>query len=112
MNDVTHLPTPGVILDLDIEQRDERDIKPPFIVTVGSKQVTFADPNEIDWRDLAAVKIPADILVAALSTEDLKHVRSQEMPAWKFNKLMDTYYDYYNLEEKIRDARRRDQFGS
>lgn len=110
MTNVTHLPEQGIILDLDLEERPAEDIKPPFVVKVGGKTLTFADPNEIDWQDLAAVDIPVDLLRVAMSPEDRKHLASQAMPGWKFNRLMEAYYTHYDLEKKIRDAKRQQAF--
>ena len=105
-DNVTQLPQPGVILDLDIEERDPKDVKPPFVTKVGEKTITFSDPNEIDWQDLAAVEMPVDLLRVAMSREDRNHLASQKLPAWKFNRLMEAYYAHYDLEEKIRNAKR------
>ena len=110
-DNVSRLPEPGVILDLDAEVRDEKDIKPPFVVKIGDRKVTLEDPTEIDWRDLAAVEIPADLLRVAMSTEDRIYLQGVDMPAWKFNRFMESYYTHYDLEDKIRDAKRRSQFG-
>lgn len=107
---VVKLPEPGVVLDLDAEERDPRDIKPPFRSVIGGKTLTFADPMDIDWRDLAAVEAPAQMVRLALSPEDADHISRQGLPTWKFNRLMEAYYKHYNLEEKIREARRQSQF--
>lgn len=111
-DNVTRLPRPGVILDLDAEERPESEVKPPFVVTVGGKDVTLEDPANIDWKKLAAVDIPADLLHVAMSKEDRKHIFDTEMPGWKFNRFMDAYYNHYDLEEKIREAKQRQQFGA
>lgn len=108
-DNVTHLPDPDVILDLDNEERPKEDVKPPYVVKIGDKKLTFADPAEIDWRDLAAVEIPADLLRVAMSREDRIHLQKQELPGWKFNRLMESYYQHYDLEEKIRNAKRQQQ---
>lgn len=110
-DNVSKLPTPGVILDLDAEERPREDIKPPFVVNVGGKQVTFADPGDIDWRQLAAVEIPADLLRVAMFKEDRSHLSKLALESWKFNRLMESYYTHYDLEDKIRDAKRQAAFG-
>lgn len=107
---VHQLPEPGVIVDLDTVERDPKDVKDPFVAKVEGRNVTFADPNEIDWRDLASVQIPQDLLRVSLSTEDLEHIQDVKMPSWKFNKLMKAYYDYYDLAEKIKQAQRQATF--
>lgn len=112
MSNVTKLPEPGVILDLDAEERPEKDVKPPFIVMVEGRKVTLEDPSDIDWRDLATVEIPADLLRVAMSSEDRQYLQGLAMPTWKFNRLMEAYYVHYDLEEKIRNAKRQAQFGA
>lgn len=107
---VSHLPEPGVILDLDLEERPDGERKPPFVVKVGQRSVTFKDPLDIDWRDLASVDIPADLLRVSLDSDDLEHLKGLELETWRFNKLMKSYYDYFGLEEQIQNARRRKQF--
>lgn len=105
-NNVTSLPSPGVILDLDAYERPAEDIKPPFVVRVGGKEVTFKDPAEIDWKDLAAVSIPSDLFSVSMTPEDRRHVRETPMEGFRFNKLMQSYYEHYDFEEKIREAKR------
>lgn len=109
-DNVTHLPEPGVILDLDAAERPADDVKPPFVVKIEGRTVTFADPSELPWQDLAAVEAPGDLIRIALSREDRQHVSAASIPAWKFNKLMESYYIHYDLEQKIDDARRRAAF--
>lgn len=110
-DNITKLPEPGVMLDLDAAERDAKDVKEPFVVKVADRKVTFTDPGDIDWRDLATVEIPADLFRVSLSKEDRQHLLDANLPTWKFTKLMKTYYDYYDFEDKIRDARRQAQFG-
>lgn len=112
MTNVSHLPEPGVVVDLDLEERPEQDVKPPFVAKVGGRAITFTDPADIDWRDLATVVIPADLLRVSLSSEDRNFLQDQPLPSWKFNRLMEAYYVHYDLEEKIRNAKRQAQFNS
>lgn len=109
-SNVSHLPEPGVILDLDLESRPEKDNKAPFVVKIGGKSVTFADPTELPWQELASVEQPVDLIRAALNREDRNHVYETNLPAWKFNRLMEAYYTHYDLEEKIESAKRQAQF--
>jgi hypothetical protein len=110
-DNITKLPEPGVTLDLDAAERDAKDVKDPFVVKVGDKKLTFADPGDVDWRDLATVEIPADLFRVSLNKEDRQHLLDANLPTWKFTKLMKAYYEYYDFEDKIRDARRQAQFG-
>lgn len=113
MTEISHLPQPGIILDLDAEpDLDPEDRKPPFVVKVGGKVITFADPSELDWRDLAAVEIPVDLIRVSLSREDRDHISQTPMTSRTFGRLMKAYYDHYGLEDRIRDAKRQAQFNS
>ena len=111
-DNVSNLPQPGVILDLDALQRPEAEVKPPFVVNAGGRQITFTDPSEIDWQDLASLEVPADLFSVAMDREDRRYFRELPMPGWKFNKLMESYYTHYDFEEKIRAAKRQAQFGA
>lgn len=107
-DNVTRLPEPGVVLDLDAETRP--DAPPPYVIKVNGKSITFADPDEVDWQDLVSISIPADLLRVSLSKEDRKHLNDAKLPTWKFRKVIDGYYEHYNLEEKLREARQQAQF--
>lgn len=110
-DNVTSLPDLTVVLDLDEETRPEKDIKPPFVVKVGNKKITFKDPGEIDWRVLATVETPADMVRVSLETEDRQHLTSHVLPGWKFNRLMESYYQHYDMEDRIQEARTREKLG-
>lgn len=109
-DNVRHLPEPGVVLDLDIEERPAKDVKPAFVAKVGGRNITMSDPSDIDWRDLASVEIPQDLLRVAMAPEERDFLVQQALPAWKFNRLMEAYYTHYDLEGQIKDAKRRAQF--
>ena len=111
-DNVSRLPDLSVVLDLDAEERPEEEVKPPFVVNVKGKKIAFEDPANIDWRDLASVDQPVDLLRVSLSREDRNHLMSAELPFWKFEKLMEGYYSYYDLEDKIREAKRRASLGA
>ena len=101
---VSHLPQPGVVLDLDTAERE--DVKPPYVVRVGGQDITFQDPADVNWEDLADIGHPNDLLRFALSKEDRQHLHRQKLPTWKFEKLLNGYYTHYDLEDKIREAKR------
>lgn len=111
-DNVTNLPEPGVILDLDTIERPADQVKDPFRVRVGGKVVTFKDPNEIGWQELADIQGPNDLVYVSLERGDREHLFDAELPAWKFNELMKSYYDYYDFEKKIREAQRQQQMNT
>lgn len=103
MSNPTNLPE-DVVLDLDALERPERDQKPPFVISLAGRRVTFRDPEEIDWRELLSVKAPADLMRVALSTEDRQHLYDNPIESWKFNELMKRYESHFDLAEKLRKA--------
>lgn len=105
-DNVTRLPKPGVVFDFDSLVRDPKDIKEPFVALVREREITFSDPAELPWQDLAAIVIPSDLFSVALSSDDRRWLRDTEMAGWKFNELMKAYYEHYDFEEKIRAAKR------
>lgn len=106
MTDVTKLPG-TIALDLDAATRD--DEKGPFTVVISDREITFGDPEDLDWRDLLMLQDPAEFLRLSLAAEDRKFILEQPLPAWKFNRLMEAYYSHFDLEDKVRQARRQQQ---
>lgn len=102
---VVPMPDPAVILDLDAYETPESEILPPYVVKVGGKSITFLDPGDIEWRLLASINTPGDMIRVSLSQEDRNHIREQQISGRKFNALMKGYYDHYGLEDKIAEAK-------
>lgn len=104
-SNISTLPK-NLALDLDAEQRPEGEVKPPFTVQVEGREITMTDPSELDWRDLILLESPTDFLRLSLTAEDRKFLLEQSLPGWKFNRLMEAYYGHFDLDKKVRDARR------
>lgn len=103
---VVPMPDPAVVLDLDAYETPEDEVLPPYVVKVGGKNITFLDPGDIEWRLLASIENPGDMIRVSLSKEDREHIREQEISGRKFGALMKGYYDHYGLEDKIAEAKR------
>lgn len=104
-NNVSTLPK-NLALDLDAEQRPEKEVKPPFTVQINGREITMTDPAELDWRDLILMESPTEFLRLSLADEDRKFLLEQSIPGWKFNRLMEAYYNHFDLDQKVREARR------
>jgi len=102
----------AVVFDLDAEKRPESEVKPPFVVTVNGREITMKDPSDVDWRDLAGLERPTDLVRIAMSSEDRDYMADQEIEAWRFNRLMEAYYVHYDMEKVVKSARRREQMSS
>lgn len=109
MTDVSTLPQ-NISLDLDVATRD--DEKPPFRVVVSERTIEMKDPAELDWRDLILLDSPTEFIRLALSKDDREFLYAQDLPGWKFNKLMEAYYGHFDLEEKLHEARRNQRLQS
>lgn len=85
------------VFDLDtLEREGARD---PFVVRVGGAEVTFLDPQELDWQDLTGADQgdPKQFLGIVLGDKDRDIFFSERLPAWKLNELMKAYLKHYGL---------------
>lgn len=103
-DNVNELP---VSVDLDLDQAERPKGAEHFRTRVNKKVLSFANPEDLDWRDILLMENPAEIIRLALDDEDRRFLYEQELPAWKMNKLLEAYQAHFGLEDKIRDARRR-----
>lgn len=110
-DNITQLPV-DVDFDLDAAVKPEGDVKAPFRTTIAGKVVTFNDPADADWRDLAMLDTPTEFIRLTLSSEDRRHVFETPMEGWKFNLLTEAFYRHFGLEEKVAEAKRRQRLGS
>lgn len=100
-----------VVLDLDAEVRPEADVKAPFAFTLKGREIKMEDPANLDWRELALVEEPGDLMRVVISAPDREYLAEQDFEAWRFNVLMEAYYNHYDLEAAVRKAKRRQQIG-
>lgn len=107
---VSQLPE-SVDLDLDAYERPAEEIIPDFSVRLGGRKIVMTNPDDIDWQDLLLIENPVDFLRYCVGKEDAKHILSIAMPGHKFAKLMTSYQEHYGVEEKLAEARRRQQRG-
>lgn len=96
-----------VDFDLDAAQRPADQVKSTFVARIGGREVSFADPETLDWKDLLDIEEPVGFLRYSVSEDDRIHILGQEMPAWKLGALMEAYQAHYGFEDKIAEARRK-----
>lgn len=112
---MTDYPTPdqasgvfvdnGVVFDLDtVERPADQVVSQPFVVNIKGRPIQMIDPGELDFRDVLAMDNPSEFLRHAISAEDREFIALQDIPAWKFNALMERYGKHYRLEERQRAA--------
>ena len=76
----------------------ERDQKPPFAFVHDGQRVEMVDPRELDFKDLMAIEHPANFLKYALSDAAKKLLAETKMPGWKFDRLIEEYMKYYDID--------------
>lgn len=103
MSNVT--PLPGHV-NLNLDEVENEEAKEPFVVVLGGREISFSDPAELDWQDLLEINDPVQFLRYVVSKEDREYIHKQRIPAFKFAKLMDAFSTYYELDEKLEQARR------
>lgn len=76
----------------------ERDGKVPFAAVINGHRFEMKDPHEIDFKDLMTIEHPANFLKFALDDEAKKILAEEYVPGWKFNRLIEDYMKYYDLD--------------
>lgn len=82
---------------LNLDEIERKNVKDPFVVVIGGKEITFLDPEDMDWEDLAALDSPGDFVDMCTTDEDREHIYDQKLPAFKFKKLWESYQQHYDL---------------
>lgn len=76
----------------------ERDSKGDFVGVINGREFVMKDPAEIDFKDLMSIEHPANFLKYALDEEGKKVLAEETIPGWKFEKLVQDYMEYYDLD--------------
>ncbi len=97
-----------VDFDLDATARPEKDVIRPFRVKVAGRVLLMNDPAELNWLDLANLSDPVSVMLDCLDPWDRAHLLDQDLPAWKIGPLAESFLQHYRMEEKLREARRRE----
>jgi hypothetical protein len=84
-------------LDLDALEK-EGPLKEPFTFTVGGKEWSALDPEDVDWQ--VAFDLDTDDLRAVLRTylgdEKFAEFAKVSIPSWKMAKLADALNQHYS----------------
>lgn len=84
-------------ISVNLDEIEQKDVKEPFVAVIGGKEITFTDPELLDWEDLASLESPGDFVDMCLDTEDRTYVYDQKLPAYKFRALWEAYQNHYGL---------------
>lgn len=103
---VTRLPDKSIALNLDLEEKDEKDQFPPFKIVLFEREMELIDPTDMDYRDLAAIDDAIDFSRFAFSLEDREFLNDKIVPGWMFGRIFDKYNEHFGLTKRIAEARR------
>lgn len=83
---------------LDLDKLEREGAPGTFDFTLEGRRYIMSDPKEVDWQDLlAAMSNPVMFFRLVLPADDQREFFQTRLPAWKMNKLMQSYQDHYGL---------------
>jgi hypothetical protein len=86
-------------LNLDTIEREGGPTE-PFEFTLGGRDYTLSDPQDVDWQELlVAMNHPVSFFRYVLPKADQPEFFDQKMPSWKMNVLMRKYQQHYGLPD-------------
>lgn len=99
------MPTdkPRVSLNLDTIERD--GTRPdPFVVVLGGKPRTFADPSDVDWQKLTDAQVAANggdyrplLRIGLADDDDRRAFFEAKLPGWKIGRLLREWQAHYGV---------------
>lgn len=87
-------------IDFNLDDVEREKTYKPFVTAVNGHAVTMKDPSELDWKILLEIESPVMFLRHCVSEEDKDYLREQNIPGWKFGKLIDAYMKHYGLDKQ------------
>lgn len=94
------IPEPSrnlIATNLDTVERDS--VRPPFWFVIGGREITLADPANLDWQEVDGIDDEVAYLKLAMSDEDLGFFLTQKVPLWKMERLGRDYQTHYGAQE-------------
>jgi hypothetical protein len=86
----------AVVLNLDTLELERTE--KPFVVRLGGRNLTFKDPKEIYWQDLADLDDPTSFAEAALEEEDQEHFLEYRLETGRMMELMRRYRRHFGMD--------------
>lgn len=86
------------VFDLDSIESERKDEK-LFRAKVNGREITFVNPKDLDWIDLADLgDDPVDFVQLCVAEEaDADWLLTQEIPSWKAEKLVEAFTRHYGI---------------
>ncbi len=83
---------------VNLATAEKERVYEPFVVALpGGETVTFNDPRDLEWQDLAALEDPIQFVRLCLSEEDKAKLRKERLAGWQFNKIMTEFNIHFGI---------------
>jgi hypothetical protein len=99
-------PEPDVAVSLDLDALSKFDViddavAEPFVVRHQGHVFVFADPRDLDWKDiLQTIRNPVMVMRYALAEEQQDVFYGLRLEAWKISVLMERWHKHYKLPQQ------------
>jgi nicotinic acid phosphoribosyltransferase len=87
--------------DLDSLEAKKRGV---FRFKLAGRVITLSDPNRVDWKILAEMQQPIELLKHVASAEDRDWLRQHPIPIEDLKQVMDKYAKKFELPEMGKGA--------
>lgn len=83
---------------VNLATAEKENPKEPFVVALpGGETITFSDPANLEWQELAVLENPIQFVRLTLSDEDRRKLREAKLRGWQFNKIMTEFNLHFGL---------------
>lgn len=90
--------TPQQRIAFNVKTAEKERTDEPFVVALeDGSTVTFNDPRDLDWQDVATLENPIDFVRLVVSDEDKVKLRKAKIPAWIFNQMISEFQIHYGI---------------
>lgn len=90
-------------LDIDLDALEVKD-RGVFRFKLAGRVITLSDPNRVDWKILAEMQQPIELLKHVMSEEDKDWLREHPIPIEDLKRTMDKYAQKFQLPEMGKGA--------
>lgn len=85
-----------IAVNLDVLEKEK--VYDPFVVALpGGETITFNDPRDLEWHELASLEDPVQFVRVCLSEEDKDKLRNCKLAGWQFNKIMESFNRHFGI---------------
>jgi nicotinic acid phosphoribosyltransferase len=90
-------------LDFDLDALEVKN-RGVFRFKLEGRVITLSDPNRVDWKILAEMQQPIELLKHVANLEDREWLREHPIPIEDLKRVMDKYAQKFELPEMGKGA--------